>query len=372
MTATDPDSDSIQYKVTIYSNGGCTVVVQTDDESASQTGWSSQNTSSSKEYTSGSQGVYAVQGALAQSTVYYWKASAKDPEGSNSWTDSGTCNSFTTTSGNWTTDSGGWSISGGKLTVLPGTGNYAQLHVAGQSITNDVVEFKIKASGSSAGDSSAIFRADASSNRYQLGDADYVDQLHRIGKVVSNSYSTLTSAAATLSSGTYYDMRGYTNGTSLQSLVNGANSLSTTDSALASAGFVGIGASGNNTFTYSDFALYTSPTITFSNLPGGGSWSVLDHTGSVLSCQTGSTWSAATYTGQVPIDYDSGGGQVAVWTNNTCTGAALATYPGTGFATDIFGGDTYSYNSSSGAGGMAGAVTASTSITISGTGLISN
>ncbi len=132
MTATEADNDNLQYKVTIYSNAGCTTVIQTNDQSASQTGWSGQNASSSMEYTAGTQGIYTTQSALTANTTYYWRASAKDPEGANTWTNSATCNSFTTTYGNWTTDSGSWSISSNQLTVTPASSSTIQLHVTGQ------------------------------------------------------------------------------------------------------------------------------------------------------------------------------------------------------------------------------------------------
>jgi hypothetical protein len=372
MTATDPDSNSLQYKVIIYSNSGCTSIVQTDDESASQTGWSGQNTSSSKEYTSGTQGSFTVQSALSQSTTYYWTASAKDPEGTNTWTNSVACNSFTTTSGIWTTDSGSWAISSNELVVTPGSGNYVQLHVTNQNVSNDVVEFKVSASSGSAGDTSAIFRADASSNRYQLGDVDYVDQLERLGMTISNSYSTLSSASVALSGSTFYDVRSYANGSSLESYIAGSNSVSTSDSTLTGAGFVGLGAKNNNTFTYKDFALYTSPVITISSLPSGYSWSALNHAGSTIACTTSSTWDATTYNGQLPLDYDNGGGSIAVWSNANCSGTALAAYPSSGFATDIFGGDTYLYNSTGGSGSFTATVSTSTTITVSSVGVISN
>jgi hypothetical protein len=377
MTATDPNGDKLQYKVTIYSGSSCSGVVQTDDQSVSQSGWTGQNTtcvSGSDCYTSGSQGTYTVQSALSANATYYWRTSAKDPLGSNTWTDSAACGNFMTSyNGSWAADSGGWSISSNQLTVSPGTGNYTQLHLAGQNILNAVIEFQVKASGGSTGDSGALFRADSGSNRYLLGDLDYVGQ-HKITKTISSAPTILSSAALALFAGTFYEVRGSLSGSSQQSWVNGATALSAGDGALGGAGFVGFGASGNNAFTYDDFAVYSSTIVTLSNLPGGGSWSVLNHAGAVVSCLTGSTWNASTYTGQVPVDYDAGGGQVAVWSsNNTCSGSSTATYPSaSGFATDIFGGDTYLYSpASSGTTGNF-VVSTSTTITVSAAGLISD
>lgn len=99
MTAADPEIDNLRYKLTIYSNSACSTVIQTNDESTSQTGWSGQNAtcvSGSDCYTSSTQGTYTTQTALSASTQYWWKASAKDPTGSNAFTNSTTCNTFTT------------------------------------------------------------------------------------------------------------------------------------------------------------------------------------------------------------------------------------------------------------------------------------
>ena len=328
MTATDASGNSLQYKVVIYSNSGCTSVVQNVmTKSASQTGWSGQNASSGNEYSSGTQGSFTVQSALSQATTYYWSASAKDPEGSNTWATSATCNGFTTTNGIWTTDSGNWSISSNKLTVIPGgSGGTAQIHVTGQNITNDVMEFKMSNSGVT-GEGVAIFRSDNGSNRYQI-DMDSTSQQSIIAKIVSGSYTSLTTGGVTLSASTVYDVRAYVNGSTLQSWVNGSNALSTTDSALSGPGIAGLIAyNTGNTYSFTDFAIYTSPTVTLSGLPGGGSWSVLDHTGATIGCNTGGTWSAATYTGQIPVDYDNGGGKIAVWTKRYLAGASSALYP---------------------------------------------
>ncbi len=102
MTATDADTtvDNLSYKVTIYSNSGCTTVVQTNDQAVSSTGWTGSNATCTAAptacYTSSTQGSFLTQTALSASTQYWWKASAKDPDGNGSFTDSSTCNTFTT------------------------------------------------------------------------------------------------------------------------------------------------------------------------------------------------------------------------------------------------------------------------------------
>lgn len=100
MTATDPETDNLSYKVTIYSNSACSTVVQTNDQAVSATGWTGSNATCTASptacYTSGTQGSFLTQTALTASTQYWWKASAKNPDGNTTFTDSSTCNTFTT------------------------------------------------------------------------------------------------------------------------------------------------------------------------------------------------------------------------------------------------------------------------------------
>ncbi|MBI4085993.1 MAG: fibronectin type III domain-containing protein [Candidatus Liptonbacteria bacterium] len=376
MTATDINSDNLQYKVTIYSNSACTAVFQTNDQSVSQTGWSGQNAtcvSANDCYASGAQGTYTAQNALSQNTTYYWKASAKDPAGFNTFTDSGTCNGFTTTSGAFTTDSGSWSVSASRLAVTPASGSSAQIHVAGQNRTNGVIEFKMKASavGASAGKNGGVLRADSGANKYHIAGGDFQNGAELIGKTISSSYGTIISSAFTFAADTFYQFRGYISGTSLQSWVNGGAALSTADFSLSEAGFLGLAASsaaGGVTMTYDNFAFYSSPIITLNGLPAGGSWAVRNSAGTVISCGTLSTLDISAYSGQVPVDYDSGGGSVAVWAgNSTCAGTPTATYPSSNLAADIFGGDVYSYNPLASNNGT---VVATSTITINAVGLV--
>jgi len=73
---------------------------QTNDQAVSSTGWTGTDATCTASptscYASGTQGSFLTQTALANSTQYWWKASAKDPDGNGSFTDSSTCNSFTT------------------------------------------------------------------------------------------------------------------------------------------------------------------------------------------------------------------------------------------------------------------------------------
>ncbi|MDP3793810.1 MAG: hypothetical protein Q8R07_03600, partial [Candidatus Uhrbacteria bacterium] len=66
----------------------------------SATGWTGTNATCTASptacYTSGTQGSFLTQTALSASTQYWWKASAKDPDGNGTFTNSSTCNTFTT------------------------------------------------------------------------------------------------------------------------------------------------------------------------------------------------------------------------------------------------------------------------------------
>jgi len=103
MTATDPETDNLGYKVTIYSNSACTTIVgSAHDQSTNSTGWTGTDATCTNNptscYKSGTQGSFTLQlaDALSYNTQYWWKASAKDPDGSGTFTDSSTCNTFTT------------------------------------------------------------------------------------------------------------------------------------------------------------------------------------------------------------------------------------------------------------------------------------
>ena len=382
MTATDPEANKLQYKVAIYSDGSCNTLTSGPyDQSSSQTGWSGQNAQCSVPndcYDSNSQGTYTIQTSLSQGSTYYWQANAKDPLGSNTWGASSTCNGFTITNGYWTTDSGSWKILSNQLTVKPSSGSSARIHVTNQSQQNGVIEFKLQSSGVgvSTGNAGGFVRDTGSGSRYNLITGDFQNNKELVGETISGSYSTITSSTFTFSAGTFYEFRGYISGNNLKSWINGGTPLSTTDSSLSSAGFLGLAASSTNggvTSTYDNFALYTSSTITMNNLSSCGvscSWAVRDHLGNVTStCLTANTWDLSTYPGQVPIDYDAGGGSVAVWTNATCSGAPAVIYPSVGNTNDIFGGDVYTYNAAT-AGGGGGSTVASSSININAAGLI--
>ena len=84
-TATDAQSDYLRYKIELCTNLAMTQNCQTFDQTASQTGWSGQNTQGGTAYTSGTQATYTLQSALSAATTYYWRSYAIDPGGTNTW-----------------------------------------------------------------------------------------------------------------------------------------------------------------------------------------------------------------------------------------------------------------------------------------------
>jgi hypothetical protein len=83
-TATDNNSDNLQYQITLCRFEEMVECVYYN-QTSSQTGWSGQNADSSTTYTSGTQATYQVQTPLLSATTYYWKTQAIDPSGSNTF-----------------------------------------------------------------------------------------------------------------------------------------------------------------------------------------------------------------------------------------------------------------------------------------------
>jgi hypothetical protein len=84
-TTIDSDSDYVRYKIEICTNQAMSIGCSTFDQTASQVGWSGQNTQSNTAYTSGTQALFILQTPLSNSTPYYWRSYAIDPAGTNSW-----------------------------------------------------------------------------------------------------------------------------------------------------------------------------------------------------------------------------------------------------------------------------------------------
>jgi len=121
LRTTDADNDYLQYFIQIYDAAACggSQVGSDIDQSASQTGWSGQNAASGTAYIGGSvignstMATYQYSGTpLNISQTYSWRAKARDPAGSNSYSSLTSCQSFTT-AGTETQIKGGINIKGG-------------------------------------------------------------------------------------------------------------------------------------------------------------------------------------------------------------------------------------------------------------------
>ena len=91
---TDPETDNIQYKISLYQSD-CATTVATYDMASGQTGWSPTFNGTGNTYTSGTSVSFTPTSAIADGTTFCWNVSAKDPTGSGITTTS-TTRSFTT------------------------------------------------------------------------------------------------------------------------------------------------------------------------------------------------------------------------------------------------------------------------------------
>lgn len=119
---TDADSDYLRYKIEVCSTSDCSVIVRTIDQTASQTGWSGQDTQTGTAYvgsstiTSSTMAAHTYQAAaLSYSTQYWWRVQAIDPGGSNSWSSHSTTGTFSTESSRHTIIDGGVRLTGGTV-----------------------------------------------------------------------------------------------------------------------------------------------------------------------------------------------------------------------------------------------------------------
>ncbi len=103
LRAADPNGDYLRYRIQLCGDATCSTVLQTFDQTASQTGWSGQDAASGTAYaasTTASGSTTARYGyagtALAPNTQYWWRAYAIDPGGSNTYGPASSISTFTT------------------------------------------------------------------------------------------------------------------------------------------------------------------------------------------------------------------------------------------------------------------------------------
>lgn len=83
-SSSDPNSNNLQYKITVCADSAMTTDCNVYDQTSSNTGWSGQNVGTSA-YTSGSVATYTFQTLLTPNTTYYWKSQSIDYSGTNVW-----------------------------------------------------------------------------------------------------------------------------------------------------------------------------------------------------------------------------------------------------------------------------------------------
>jgi hypothetical protein len=95
----------VKYKIDVCSTADCSSIVRTIDQTASQAGWSGQDTQTGTAYISGltlpssTVATHTYQGpALTGATRYWWRAYAIDPGITNTWSVASAIQSFTTQS----------------------------------------------------------------------------------------------------------------------------------------------------------------------------------------------------------------------------------------------------------------------------------
>ena len=122
LRTTDANNDYLRYKIDVCTTSNCSSILQTIDQSVSQTGWSGQDVQSGTAYagsstlTSSTIANYVWQPtALSNNTTYWWRAYAIDPGGINTSSSASSIQSFTTAASGTSQKgiTGGTKITGG-------------------------------------------------------------------------------------------------------------------------------------------------------------------------------------------------------------------------------------------------------------------
>jgi hypothetical protein len=103
LRGTDTVGTYLRYKIEVCADEDCDAVVRTIDQTASQTGWTGQNTQSNTAYTASSVltsstlASHTFQSpALEPGATYYWRGYAASPGVSSAWSAASAAGSFTT------------------------------------------------------------------------------------------------------------------------------------------------------------------------------------------------------------------------------------------------------------------------------------
>lgn len=105
LASTDQNGDPLEYKIQLCADSACAIVLYSWDETATQSGWSGQDSNNYTAYASSTTSAsasalayYNLANAIAQltpGTTYYWRAYAINPTGSDQWGPASTIQSFT-------------------------------------------------------------------------------------------------------------------------------------------------------------------------------------------------------------------------------------------------------------------------------------
>ncbi|MFI9007840.1 hypothetical protein ACIGNX_11485 [Actinosynnema sp. NPDC053489] len=207
-------------------------------------------------------------------------------------------------------DSTGWSTSGGSWSVVPdgsrawrqsGTGSDARA-LAGTTWTDQSVQVRVKPTGFNGGDRhvAVTARAQNTGNYYYLGLTGAGGAV--LGKRVGGGFTTLATAPATVTLGSWHTVRLEVFGSTLRGFVDGTPLLSAGDTTFGS-GRIGLA---------THYAAATFDDVVVTDVPGPG-----DPTGTTTTTTTAQQPGSCATSGR-PIGFAS----VAAWGQSGTTGGA--------------------------------------------------
>ncbi|HEV2782173.1 MAG TPA: hypothetical protein VGX25_22505 [Actinophytocola sp.] len=135
----------------------------------------------------------------------------------------------------WSTSGGTWSVGtdGSRVYQQTGTSSDARARAGSSAWTNYAVSARIKPTGFNGADRhvAVLARSQSTSNYYYLGLSNAGSVV--LGKRVGGGFTTLASAPAAVSVGTWYTVRLEAFGTTLRGFLNGAAVVSASDATFA-------------------------------------------------------------------------------------------------------------------------------------------
>jgi hypothetical protein len=204
LRTTDVDSDYLEYKIQLCQDAACSTVLQTFDETSTQTGWSGQDANSGDAYVGSSTltgstiASYTLQSSLSQSTTYYWRGYGIDPGGTNGFGSASSIQSFTT--GTNSTPSAPSLVS--PTSGATGTSTSPLLQVHSSDADGDYLRYKIIIYNSDCATNPQTF--DETSTQTGWSGQDQQGGTAYTGSSVLGNSTIATYGSASLSAGTQY------------------------------------------------------------------------------------------------------------------------------------------------------------------------